>query len=70
MTEFDPTSEKHMFGFLVKMVDPGCTLELQIEEANGTVTRLTSTENPAHDREQFHRAIAEVAERLFKTHSI
>ena len=48
--EFDPSAETHNFGFLVKIVDPGCTLELQIEERSGRVTRVTSTEDADADR--------------------
>lgn len=55
--EFDPTSEKHHVALLIKWVDPGCTVELQIERSNGTVTRLTSTESPAEDRATFTAAV-------------
>jgi len=54
--EFDPTSERHYTVLTVKLVDPGCTLELQLEERDGTVTRLTTGENPEYDREIFRAA--------------
>jgi hypothetical protein len=46
MREFDPTKELHYPVLLVKLIDPGCTAELQIENAvTGEVTRLTTTED-------------------------
>ena len=56
-SEFDPTSERHMFGFVVKVVDPGCTIEVQIEEADGTVTRITTTESRLSDGVAITQAI-------------
>jgi hypothetical protein len=62
--QFEPTSETHHFGFVVKAVDPGCTLEVQIEERDGRVTRLTTTESTSDDREAIRAAIAEAVERF------
>lgn len=55
--EFDPSTEVHHFAFTVKIVDPGCTLELQIEERSGRITRLTTTDNPVADKLQFTAAV-------------
>jgi hypothetical protein len=65
-TEFDPSSELHHFGFLVKAVDPGCTVELQIEEKNGHVVRITSTESPERDFEVMRSAVVAAFERFFQ----
>lgn len=51
--EFDPTSEKHHVAMIVKWVEPGCTTELQIEQSDGTVTRMTTTEDGRVDRQLF-----------------
>ena len=68
--EFDPKSEKHFVAMVVKFVDPGCTLELQIEESDGTVTRLTSTENPTADKSEFMLAVTQAFERSMKRFKI
>ena len=50
MKEFDPTKERHLPLLIVKAVDPGCTLEPQIENAvTGEVVRLTTTSDAAKD---------------------
>lgn len=52
MKEFDPTKEKHHPLLIIKAVDPGCTLELQIEDAvSGEVVRITTTESESSDQE-------------------
>lgn len=63
--EFDPTKEKHHFGFVVKSVNPGCTLEMQIEDNEGNVTRVTSTENKEEDKYEFSKVVLEAFERWF-----
>lgn len=58
MKEFDPTKETHHPLLIVKAVDPGCTLELQIENAvTGEVVRLTTTESASGDMWEFERAL-------------
>jgi hypothetical protein len=58
MREFDPECEKHHPLLIVKAVDPGCTLEIQIENAvTGKVTRITSTESEKADMEAFEAAL-------------
>lgn len=66
MQQFDPASERHYFGFQVKVVDPGCTLEYQVEEADGTVTRLTTTEDSVADSNQLQNIVADVVRRLLE----
>ena len=67
--EFDPTSEKHYPALIVKFIDPGCTFELQIEEAHtGLVTRITSTESPEHDQHDFEQALLDAFRREMKAH--
>jgi hypothetical protein len=62
--EFNPNGETHHFGFIVKVVDPGCTLEVQIEEVSGQVTRITTTDNPTADREAIREAIGQAVNRF------
>lgn len=58
MQEFDPECEKHFPLLVVKAVDPGCTIELQIENGiTGKVTRLSSTESIDRDRDAFEKAL-------------
>ena len=58
MKEFDPECERHLPVLIVKAVDPGCTLELQIEDCTtGKVTRLTTTEDPNQDLASFEAAV-------------
>lgn len=48
--------ELHKPLLIIKAVDPGCTLELQIENcANGEVTRLTTTDKD--DLPEFEMAV-------------
>ncbi len=63
--EFDPGAEVHHFGFIVKGVDPGCTVEVQIEERSGRVTRITTTDRAAHDRIEIRAAILDAVDRFF-----
>ena len=54
MKEFDPECERHQPLLIIKVVDPGCTLELQIENCKtGHVTRLTSTDSEEYDTRMF-----------------
>lgn len=62
--EFDPTTETHHFGFVVKIVDPGCTIEVQIEEASGRVTRVTTTENIFLDHKNIRTAVMAACDRF------
>lgn len=57
MKEFDPECERHFPVLLVKAVDPGCTIELQIERRNGQVERYTTGENFASDMRTFKAAV-------------
>ena len=60
MKEFDPECERHWPLLIIKKVDPGCTEELQIENAEtGEVVRITTTDNPAADMIKFETAILE-----------
>lgn len=59
MKEFDPECERHYPMLIVKIVDPGCTLELQIENCvDGVVRRITSTENAERDLKVMLEAIS------------
>lgn len=63
MKEFDPECERHLPLLLVKVVDPGCTLELQIEDCRtGKVTRLTTTDSAAADMLTFKNAVQSALE--------
>lgn len=54
MMEFDPRAELHNPILIVKLVDPGCTVELQIEDcATGRVLRFTTTDNRDDDVKLF-----------------
>jgi hypothetical protein len=58
MKEFDPECELHRPVLIIKAVDPGCTLELQIEDCiTGKVIRLTTTDRD--DMPEFEKAILE-----------
>jgi hypothetical protein len=59
MKEFDPECERHWPILIVKAVDPGCTLELQIEIPHSkSVIRLTSTDDPGRDKKAFLDAVS------------
>lgn len=46
MAEFEPTSEKHFPLLIIKAVEPGCTTEIQIEDAlTGKILRYTTTDD-------------------------
>ena len=62
--QFDPETETHHFGFLVKVVEPGCTLEVQIEERSGRVTRVTTTESQSHDDVVIRKAVNDALDRM------
>lgn len=64
--EFDPMSETHHFGFVVKSVNPGCTMEMQIEEADGRVTRITTTENSLEDYHAMKVAVMAAFDRFLQ----
>ena len=68
--QFEPSTETHHMGFIVKMVDPGCTLEVQVEERSGRVTRVTTTESSEDDHAVIRRIVFEVLERMLKEFSI
>lgn len=68
--QFEPTTEVHHFGFVVKVVNPGCTLEVQIEERSGRVTRLTTTEDQLDDHAVVRRAVFDAVERMLKEFGI
>lgn len=58
MAEFDPECERHKPILIIKTVDPGCTLELQIEDCTtGKVIRLTTTDDPNSDLIGFGKAV-------------
>lgn len=58
MQEFDPECERHFQIMIVKLVDPGCTIELQIEICkSGKVYRFTSTDNAEQDDAVFATAV-------------
>lgn len=59
MAEFDPECELHHPLLIIKVVDPGCTLELQIENVvTGRVVRLTSGENSSLDESMFVKMVS------------
>lgn len=63
MKEFDPAAERHYPLVIIKAVDPGCTMELQIEDAHmGTVTRITTTDNAEADRRAMRNAVLDAFE--------
>jgi hypothetical protein len=62
--QFEPETETHHFGFVVKVVDPGCTLEIQIEERSGQVTRITTTDEPHADVEVITAAVLDALKRM------
>lgn len=54
MKEFDPECERHFPLLIVKAVEPGCTTEIQIENAQtGNVIRLTTADDPKADEQLF-----------------
>ena len=63
--EFNPETECHYAIFTVKVVDPGCTLEVQVEERSGAVTRITTTEDPEVDHTEIRKAVNGALDRLF-----
>jgi hypothetical protein len=64
--EFNPETEVHHFGFQVKIIEPGCSFEVQIEEFSGRVTRITTTDDIVKDHIVIRNAITEAVNRLFK----
>lgn len=70
MREFDPECERHFPLISIKMVEPGCTSEIQIENAiTGTVQRYTTTDNPEADLLLFEEAILSTFRTAFKSYS-
>lgn len=62
MKEFDPECERHFPLLIVKAVDPGCTLEFQIENVpSGRVVRITTTESEEHDMQNMRQALEQFA---------
>lgn len=62
MKEFDPSCERHYPLFSVKAVEPGCTTEWQLENAQtGEVVRVTTTEDPAADSAACLHAVIKMA---------
>lgn len=60
MKEFDPECERQFPVLVVKIVDPGCTFEVQIENGvTGRVRRITSTEDDLRDLADARQAILE-----------
>lgn len=68
--QFEPSSETHHFGFMVKAVDPGCTLEVQIEEIDGRVTRITTTENTEADKREIEASVLQALNRFMALYGI
>lgn len=68
--EFDPSTECHYQGFTIKVVDPGCTLEIQIEERSGRVTRITTTDDVTTDKDQIRQAVLEALDRFYAEFNI
>lgn len=67
MKEFDPECERHKPLLIVKAVDPGCTLELQIENCiTGQVMRLTTTDHPESDSKRFEDALIKAFREAWK----
>lgn len=68
MREFDPECELHLPLLYVKVVDPGCTRELQIENCvTGQVVRLTTTDSESHDKEAFEKALLAAFRQVWHT---
>lgn len=66
MKEFDPECERHHVILLVKAVNAGCTLEMQIENSlSGVVRRLSTTNSPKDDIEDFKKAVVEAFEEVW-----
>lgn len=62
MKEFDPTTERHYGLLYIKAVEPGCTMEWQIENLlTGRIIRGTTTDDPADDRVKFVSAVVDAA---------
>lgn len=68
--ERSPEFETRFLGFQVFVVDEGCTLEIEIVEASGQVTRLHTTDNPANDHRQIGSSIALALSRLMENFNI
>lgn len=67
MLEFDPECERHWPLLTIKKVDPGCTMELQIEIAyTGEVIRLTTTDDEAGDDARFEAAVLAAFRKAWK----
>lgn len=66
MKEFDPECEKHYPIMIIKAIDPGCTLEIQIECADGRVIRDTTTNDPHGDRIRFRGIVVEQFDRMWE----
>lgn len=61
MKEFDPRKERHWPLIIAKLVDPGCTAEIQIENcATGAITRITTTDDPHGDEVRIRTAVLAV----------
>lgn len=70
MREFDPECERHYVLLIIKAVDPGCTLELQVECADGRVFRDTTRDDPASDKARFKNLILEQFDRMWETRNV
>ena len=65
MKEFDPECERHYPILIIKAIDPGCTLEFQIECVDGLVLRDTTTEDPESDRARFLKEVVRQFNRMW-----
>lgn len=69
MKEFDPECEQHFALLIVKAVEPGCTTEIQIEEAiSGKVHRLTTTDDERADMTAFEVALVRAFRSAWKSY--
>lgn len=62
--------EKQYFVFQVCAVDPGCTLEIEIEDRVGNKARITTTDDPSSDREAIKSALNKFIDEMFIRYSI
>jgi predicted RNase H-like nuclease (RuvC/YqgF family) len=69
MKEFDPTQERHYPLLIVKAVEPGCTTEIQIEDIEGHVVRLTTTDDSAVDDDTFERELVAAFRRAWRAYA-
>ena len=62
LKEFNPACERHYPLLIIKAVEPGCTTEFQIENAQtGEITRVTTTDDSEMDETAYLEAVVNAA---------